>query len=133
MENQFQQTAWTPTSSGKIVKAVELLTKKSNKKIQKSRKIQPTIDEQSTKNRPKIDQQSTKNRSWRPLGASWGVLGRSWGVLEVTIEKGRRTGGVLVASWAFLGGQHGSNLPPKTEPKSIQNRSKNRSIFECLL
>ena len=89
------------------------------------------------KNQPKIDQKSTKNRSWRPLGASWGLLGGSWrsrghlwgplgGVLGASW-------GVLVASWAPLGGQHGPKLTPKTEPKSMKNRSKNRPIFQYLL
>ena len=98
---------------------VEKIIKKPSKILEKY--IQKTM-----KNQPKIDQKSTKNRSWRPLGASWGVLKvlrASWGPL----------GGVLGASWAPLGGQHGSKLSPKREPKSIKNRSKNRSIFQCLL
>ena len=53
------------------------------------------------------------------LGRLGGVLGASWSVLG--------------ASWGRLGEQHGSNLAPKTEPKSIKNRSQNQSIFESLL
>ena len=70
------------------------------------------------------------------LGGLGGVLGPlegilvSWGRLESFVG---RLGGVLGASLERFSGQHGSNLAPKTEPKSIKNRSKNQSIFECLL
>ena len=67
--------------------------------------------------------------------ASWAVLGdpkRLWRHLGLSWK---RLGGVLEGSWRPLGrslaekgGQHGSNLVPKTEPKSIKNRSQNRSI-----
>ena len=62
----------------------------------------------------------------RQVGRFWKRLGPSW----------RRLGPVLEASgpsWAEKGGQHGSNLVPKTEPKSRKNRSKNRSKLWCLL
>ncbi len=71
-------------------------------------------------------QKSTQNRSWRRLGAPWGLLRASWclwGRLESFVG----------AAWGRLGEQHGSNLAPKTEPKSIKNRSQNQSIFESLL
>ena len=67
--------------------------------------------------------------SWGRLGAPWGIFGASWDVLGLL----RTSWGVLGASWGRLGGQHGSNLAPKTEPKSIKNRSQNQSFFECLL
>ena len=98
--------------------------------VKKSIKNRSKIHQKSIKNRPKIDQKSTKNRSkidqhrglegvwedsgnqarlerrlgvsWRPFGASWRPLGPSW------LEKV---------------GPHGSNLAPKTEPKSIKIRS----------
>ena len=66
------------------------------------------------------------------LEASWAVLGdpkRLWRHLGLSWK---RLGGVLEGSWRLLGrslaetgGQHGSNLAPKTEPKSIKNRSQN--------
>ena len=86
----------------------------------------PKIIPKSSKNRWKIHPKSSKVARVGPPGglleASWeplGVLGAFW--------KFRR------ASWGRLGGQHGSNLAPKTEPKSIKNRSQNQSILECLL
>jgi len=39
----------------------------------------------------------------------------------------------LGPSWAEKGSQHGSKLPAKTELKSVKARSKNWSIFWCLL
>ena len=96
------------------------------------------------KNQPKIDQETSKNR-WKIhpksiLEASWGPLGPLEGVLVSLGASWKFRGGVLGASWKPLGpswsekgGQHGSNLAPKTEPKSFKNRSQNRSIFECLL
>ena len=39
----------------------------------------------------------------------------------------------LGPSWAEKGGQRGYKLAPKTEPKSIKTRSKNRSISLYLL
>ena len=84
------------------------------------------------RNQLKIDRTSTKNLSKipkkdppkidlggviAPLGASWGVLAASRGAPGAF----RRRPG---ASWGRLGGQHGSNLAPKMEPKSIKNRSK---------
>ena len=100
---------------------------------EKTSKILEKYIQKAMKNQPKIDQKSSKNRSWRPLGASWGVLnvlGASWGPLGGLLGA---SWSVLGASWAPLGGQHGSKLTPKREPKSIKNRSKNRSIFQCLL
>ena len=83
----------------------------------KSSSIPPKIHPKTLQNRP---QHLKKSRSGggcdldcvfvtfcAPPG---GVLGPSWGVLG--------------ASWGRLGGQHGPNLAPKTEPKSIKNRSK---------
>ena len=46
---------------------------------------------------------------WWPLGASWGVFGASW----------ERLGPSMGPSWRELGGQHGPNLTPKTETKTI--------------
>ena len=64
--------------------------------------------------------------SWGPLGSllvSWGHPG---GLRDASWAR-------LGASWGRLGARHGSNLVPKTEPKSIKNRSQNQSFFECLL
>ena len=97
---------------------------------QQSMKNRPNIDPKSIKNqptyRPKIDPKSIQNRSkidkdpiLDPFGSQVTVLGASWGVLG--------------ASWLEKGGQHGSNLAPKTEPKSRKNRSQMRPKFGCLL
>ena len=92
------------------------------------------------KNHAKMDQKSMKNQSKigqnRGLEASWGILGHlvaSLGVLRAPRTAKRRPKTRLGASWLEKGGQHGSNLAPKTEPKSRKNRSKNRSKFWCLL
>ena len=88
------------------------------------------------KNHAKMDQKSMKNRSKigqnRGLEASWGILGHlvaSLGVLRAPRTAKRRPKTRLGASWLEKSGQHGSNLAPKTEPKSRKNRSKNRSKF----
>ena len=72
----------------------------------------------------------------RGLDGSGGLLGRLGGVLGRRLGAYRVRAGHLGASWRPLGpswaekgGQHGSKLAPKTEPKSIKNRSQNRSIF----
>ena len=100
-----------------------------------------------TNNPRKINQKSIEksiqNQPWRLLGsflgllggileAPWGSLGASWGPLGLLVSWSR-PGRVLGASWRRLGGQHGSNLAPKTEPTSVKTRSQNQSIFECLL
>ena len=108
---------------------------------------------EDTKNRLKIQQESIKNGSWRHvifegswgrfshgfwciLGGPGGVLGclggvpgefrggpgKSWGAFVFLSP----LGAVLGPSWGRLGGQHGPNLAPKTEPKSIKNRCKKR-------
>ena len=89
------------------------------------------------KNHAKMDQKSMKNRSKigenRGLEASWGIswhLVASLGVLRAPRTAKRRPKTRLGASWLEKGGQHGSNLAPKTEPKSRKNRSKNRSKFD---
>ena len=113
--------------------------------------IKWNINPKSIKNQSKIHQTWTKhlskiikNRglegSGAGLEASWAVLGdpkRLWRHLGLSWK---RLGGVLEGSWRPLGrslaekgGQHGSNLAPKTEPKSIKNRYQNWSIFQCLL
>ena len=73
------------------------------------------IDQTSIKNRSKIQPKSTQNRSWRRLG----------GVLEAKVSP--------VRILERLDGQHGSILAPKTEPKSIKNRTKKPYKFQCLL
>ena len=85
-------------------------------------KNQSNIHRKWLKNPPKIDLGGVLG----PLGASWGRLGVFGGVLKVSW-------GRLGPSWSEKGGQHGSNLAPKTEPKSFKNRSQNRSILESLL
>ena len=88
--------------------------------------MQSKIYEKSTKNLSNIDQKYIKNPPKIDLG---GVFGASWGVLATSRgapgASPRRPG----ASWGRLGGQHGSNLAPTTEPKSIKNRIKKRSKF----
>ena len=97
------------------------------------------MNQTSSKIRSKMDQKSIKNRSksrfGRLQGRFGGVLGRlgrskasleaSWSVLEASWRP-------LGRAWAEKGGQHGSNLALKTEPKSLKNRSKNRSKNLCL-
>ena len=103
----------------------EILPKSPPKIFQKSSKVSL----KSSQNRRPGVVLGALGASWRVserLGSSWGVLGASWGVLWPSW-------GRLGASWLEKGGQHGSNLAPKTEPKSIKNRSKSQSIFECLL
>ena len=39
--------------------------------------------------------------------------------------------GVLGASWVENGGQHGSNLAPKTEQKSKKSEAKNDQNFDA--
>ena len=107
-----RSSKWNPLSRGGFVGAQQ------KKYIQKAMKNQPKIDQKSIKNRSKIHQKSILEASWGLLGGLEGlegILGASWGVLG--------------ASWGRLSGQHGSNLAPKTKPKSIKNRSKNRSKF----
>ena len=77
---------------------------------QKSRKI----NQNSTQNRLKIDQKSTRSEKCRAL------------------RLGSRLGGVLVASWRSLRGQHSSKLASQIEGKSIKNQCKNRSKIRCL-
>ena len=69
--------------------------------------------------------------SWGGPGGSWGgpggVPGGSWEILGSFCffkPSWGRLGGVLGPSWGLLGAQHGPNLAPKTEPKSIKNRYK---------
>ena len=61
---------------------------------------------------------------WRRLG---GVLGGTLGCLGGVLGRLVTVPGASwgVASWLEKGGQHGSNLVPKTEPKSIKSRSRN--------
>jgi len=58
-------------------------------------------------------------RFWKRLGPSWKRLGASW-----------RPPGPF---WNEKGGQHDFKLAPKTEPKSIKNRFKDRSLVWCHL
>ena len=90
------------------------------------------MEQNSIKIRLIIDQISINNRQHQSLESSEAGLEASWAVLGFS----KRLGHVLEASliplgrsWAEKGGQHGSNLPPKTELKSIRNRSQNRSMF----
>ena len=85
------------------------------------------------KNPSKISLGGLLGASWGFLGASWRRLGGALALLGGLLVSWSRPGRVLGASWGHLGGQHGSNLAPKTEPKCIKNRSKNQSVFECLL
>ena len=94
------------------------------------------INQNSIKNPLKIYPKTTKNPQKIDLGGVLAPLGVSWGLLGCLGGFQGRPEGVLAASWrrpgaswTRLGGQHGSNLPPKTEPKSIKNRSKKRSKF----
>ena len=103
-------------------------------------KNQPKINQKWTKIRSKIVQNRGLEGSGAGLEASWAVLGdpkRLWRHLG---PSWRHLGGVLEGSWRPLGRswvekgrQHSSNLAPKTEPKSIQNRSQDRSLFARLL
>ena len=70
------------------------------------------------KNLRKSRSRGTKIDVWRRLGASWGRLGASWGVFGCLGGILGRLVAVLGASWLEKGGQHGSNLAPKAEPKS---------------
>ena len=79
---------------------------------EKSIENQSKIHRKSIKNPPKIDLGGVLG----PLEASW-VLAASWGAPGASRP---RPG----ASWGRLSGQHGPNLAPKTDPKSIKNRSK---------
>ena len=56
--------------------------------------------------------------SWGRLGASWDVLGYLGDILMHLVAVLEASWGVLGASWVENGGQHGSNLAPKTEQKS---------------
>ena len=67
--------------------------------------------------------------SWGRLGASWDVLGYLGDILMHLVAVLEASWGVLGASWVENGGQHGSNLAPKTEQKSKKNGSKKRSKF----
>ena len=67
--------------------------------------------------------------SWGRLGAFWDVLGYLGDILMHLVAVLEASWGVLGASWVENGGQHGSNLAPKTEPKSRKDRSKKRSKF----
>ena len=83
-------------------------------------KMQPKIDQQSTKNRPKTLQKTIKNPPKMDLGGLLGPLGVSWAVWAASqgsLGASRPRPG---ASWGRLGGQHGPNLAPKTEPTSIK-------------
>ena len=89
------------------------------------------------KNHAKIDQKSMTNRSKigenRGLEASWGILGHlvaSLGVLRAPRTAKRRPKTRLGASWLEKSGQHGSNLAPKTEPKSKKIEAKIDQNFE---
>ena len=81
----------------------------------------------------KINLGSLLGASWGFLGASWRRLGGALALLGGLLVSWSRPGRVLGASWGRRGGQDGSNLAPKTEPKCIKNRSKNQSVFACLL
>ena len=90
------------------------------------------------KNHAKMDQKSMNNRSKigqnRGLEASWGILGHlvaSLGVLRAPRTAKRRPKTRLGASWLEKGGQHGSNLAPKTEPKSTKIEAKNNQNFDA--
>ena len=84
------------------------------------------------KNLPTIDQKSTKNRSWGVLGRLGTEKVKRKGTPRVPVRHLGASWRLLGPSWSEKGSQHGSNLAPKTEPKSIKNRSQNRSIFACL-
>ena len=61
-------------------------------------------------------------------GSFWhhfGGLGGSWAPSGSQTRLGRRLGRFLVD----FRGQHGSNLAPQMEPKSIKNRCQNGSKF----
>ena len=100
----------------------------------------PKINQQWTKHRSKIVQNRSLEGSGAGLEASWAVLGDPKCLWRHLGPSWRRLGGVLEGSWRPLGrslaeegGQHGSNLAPKTEPKSIKNRSQIWLIFFWLL
>ena len=81
------------------------------------------INQKSGKNRPKIEVWTAPGQVWRRLGPAWAVQG----VLRAILD---RSGGVLEAFGRFeaeKGGQHGSNLGSKTEPRSMKNRSKKKN------
>ena len=79
-----------------------------------------------------FNQKSIKNRSWGVLGRLGTEKGKRKGTPRVPVRHLGASWRLLGPSWSEKGSQHGSNLAPKTEPKSIENRSQNRSIFECL-
>ena len=102
----------------------------------KSIKNLSNINQTWTNKQSKIVNNRGLEGSSAGLEASWAVLGdpkRLWRHLGLSWK---RLGGVLERSWRPLGrfspekgGQHGSNMASKTEPKSITNRSQDWSIF----
>ena len=90
--------------------------KNGSKINQKSIKNGQTIDQKS----PKIEVCKVLGQVWRRLGPSWAIqsvfggilkpLGASWSLLEASWRP-------LGRSWAEKGGQHGSNLASKMEPR----------------
>ena len=70
----------------------------------------------STKNQPKWLQNRSWRLSWAPLGASWGVLGPSWRQDGPKSQKYSKIRIVLF----LLGGQLGSQNPPKIDPEAFQ-------------
>ena len=72
---------------------------------------QSTSNQKSIKNQSKIVPKSNQNRSWRRLG---GVLDASWGCLGDLFD----LRSIFLVILEGLGGQLGSILAPKTDPKA---------------
>ena len=70
----------------------------------------------STKNQPKWLQNRSWRLSWAPLGASWGVLGPSW---RQAGPKNQKSGNLEIKVTP-LGGQLGSQIPPKIVLEAFQ-------------
>ena len=116
---------------------------------QTSTKNQSQMDQTSIKNRPKIrypigswrPQQGYPIGFWRPKQRySMGPGGTaSWDILSGILKSSwRGLGSVLEGSWRPLGpsrvvqgGQHGSRLASKTEPKSIKIDPKIDQFFDA--
>ena len=93
------------------------------------------MDKKSIKNRPKLRSGGIRGRFGGVLGHLGGVFGRLGRIVgclgnfravrRASGEYLEPSGRPLGRSWAEKGRQHGSILAPKTEEKSIKNRSKN--------
>ena len=83
---------------------------------------------------PGLEAPKSRSRGLRGrFGGIFGCLRPSRAFLEASWVVLEGFGRPLGPSWAEKGGQHGSKLLPKTEPKSMKNRYQNWSIFWCLL